>query len=125
MNNGKTFNAVVISCDSDAVELLTADGDSVYSGLSAFTEEDRAYLKQMEMAELFMSPTNFVIIPTHTVTQKWVGEELIEQCEGRVVPVAGVSEHQYYLSLYNLGDIALENITLRYRIIYTQSGSFS
>jgi hypothetical protein len=124
MNEGQTFHAVVISCDSqqDAVELLTADGYSVYSSFSAFTEEDSAYLLQREMAELFMSPTNFVIIPTHTVTQKWAGEE---QSEGRVESVAGVSEHQYYLTLYNLGGVALENITLSYRIIYTQSGSFS
>lgn len=124
MNDESVFNAVVLSCDSqcDTVELLMDDGHTVSSGLSTFAEEDRAYLKQKELEELFMSPTHFVIIPSHTVDQKWVGDD---RGEDGVFPVTGISEHQYFLTIYNLGGADLENITLSYRILYTQSCSES
>ncbi|MDF7799445.1 hypothetical protein P4C99_08210 [Pontiellaceae bacterium B1224] len=125
MDDGFVFSAVVIACDSqeDTVELLTADGYTIHSSLSVFTEEDGIYLKQQEMAELFMSPTRFVIIPTHTVDQQWRVEDLSGESDEGVFSTTSISEHRHYLTLYNLGGIALENIELSYQILYEQSGA--
>lgn len=116
------FSAAVISCSSlsDTVELLSPDGHIYTLAFSKFDIDDQDYLKQWEMAELFMSPTQFVIVPTRCVDQKWFGEEK-KGLDGKGVSrVSGVSEYQYHLTLYNLGETSLENITLNCHVLYTQ-----
>lgn len=122
--NGEVFTAVVISCDSqtDCVELLKPDGFPVNCNVSNFAEADRDYLKQWEMAELFMSPTRFVIVPSHTVNRLW-RNETGDQGRNGFSTTSGVSEHRYYLTIYNLGTTPLENLMLNYQILYTQEGT--
>lgn len=121
MLDGTSLNAAVISCRSveDAVELVTLDGTLVKAPKTMFAENDQAYLTDWEMRELFMSPTDFVIIPTRWTHRQWIGED------AGAVPVdddfslaSGSSEYQYCLTLYNLGGVPLENLTVDYSISY-------
>ncbi|MDF7809355.1 hypothetical protein P4E94_18065 [Pontiellaceae bacterium B12219] len=125
LNDGSTFEGIVVSCNSasDTVELLSPDGDEIISDFSMFSSENQAYLKQWEQCELFMSPTRFVVIPTHSMDRQWVGQPVGESGDGEGLFVSGVSEHRYYLAMYNLGSTALENVTVDYHIVYSETFS--
>lgn len=122
--DGTSFNAAVIGCDSleDAVELITIDGTLVDSPKTRFVETDQDYLTGWEKKEVFMSPTEFVIIPTRWTHRRWIGEEQADlPAEEEFALASGRSEYQYCLTLYNLSGVPLENLTVDYRISYRDS----
>ncbi|VGO14456.1 hypothetical protein PDESU_03018 [Pontiella desulfatans] len=125
LHDGTAFNAVVVSCDSreESVVLVKDDGSTVESGLSGFCAADRTYLRQWELCDLFMAPTRFVVVPTYSVDRRWLGEGEDGPQADDPEMVAGVSEHRYYLTLYNLGGVALENLTVDYQVCYSQKCS--
>lgn len=119
--DGTSYNAAVISCDSleDTVELITVDGTLVSSPKTRFADADQDYLSDWEMKEVFMSPTEFVIIPTRWTHRQWIGEEAgALPADEEFSLASGNSEYQYCLTLYNLGGVALENLTVDYSIRY-------
>ncbi|WP_372806086.1 hypothetical protein [Pontiella sp.] len=127
LEDGSAFNAAVIDCDSHVgkVDLLAEGGATVTAGIAVFSENDRDYLKQWEMCDRFMSPTQFVVIARFTADRVLHGEAGKGENGDALNMVCDACAYRYNVTIHNLSDVDLENVTLNYHILYKQKCSAS
>ncbi len=120
MHDGTTLRAVVIACDTleNRVELVTEGGNPIRSPKTVFIEEDQEFLTEWERCTLFKSPTDFVVIPTRWTHREWTGEAVEPGSTDGFTLASGETEYRYCLTLYNLGGIPLNNLSVDYHISY-------
>lgn len=115
-NDGRTLNAKVLSYDSkmDTVEIQRDDLQVIRVKSAAFSEADQAYVKQWAPCSLFMSPTEFQIIPRRIVVKKRKNSEPGSEVNSFDL----VSEYQYEITICNRTGLPMENLSMNYLIYY-------
>jgi hypothetical protein len=125
LEDGSAFSAAVIDCDSQEgkVDLLAEGGATFTAGISVFSDTDQDYLKHWEMCDRFMSSTQFVVIPRFTADRVMHGELGDGENGDGLNMVCDACAYRYNVTIYNLSDVDLENVTVNYHILYKQKCS--
>lgn len=126
--DGRTIQAEIIDFNTKTglVELELPKGKRVKVKPSIFVAEDQTYIKEWAKLSAVRSPTRFKVSAKKNLVKrsKKTEEGYITKTDGsreqEPVSEAKFEEYVYEIYLENRNDIALENVTLEYRIFYEQ-----
>lgn len=132
--DGRTLKARVLEYNgtTDQVQIEREDGKKLTVAPAAFSEKDQKYIKSREAASAFMSASKFKLDISRDEVKNTrkdhevdIGEEFSGGRRGGASGVVTVAtdkttQYKYKLSVENKSSVPLSNITMEYRIYYSQ-----